>query len=511
MADLDRSLALHEDSPDRRNEREGSRESDQDDRDRRRRGSSYERDLKRESRRYSPYPSKEERNSRGTAGSGDKAENRIFISNLRYTVKWQDLKDHFKKVGDVAFAEIMEDECGKSRGCGVVEFRNSQDAEKAIKEIDGTEWFGRTIHCREDRVARTGTGRSGSGGRTGSSGHRYSGSGSSNPPGLMALGNVGMLQGINYTNDPASCTVFVSNLDYKISWQKLKDTFRMAGNVLRAEISEDEQKKSKGYGTVQFETAMEALNAINMFHGQVLHDRAMSVRLDRNAAVAKQLNNMGMSSQMPNRGGGDSSGVGMGGPPTAAAGLNPMAIMQLLQSLQNLQGLVQLAGLAGASGGLGSSTPGASSDAGGFNPMSLQNMGGLGALASLSGASGMMGGAGGFPGLGFGSSSGGSGSTGLSGGMSSPPSYSQTSGAVSGRQVFVRNLPWRFTWQNLKDKFRDAGKVVRADILTEDNGRSKGCGIVVFDRAEDANNAISLFNGATVEGRELDVRLDKFA
>ena len=101
MADLDRSLALHEDSPDRRNEREGSRESDQDDRDRRRRGSSYERDLKRESRRYSPYPSKDEResrsNTRGTAGSGDKAENRIFISNLRYTVKWQDLKDHFKK------------------------------------------------------------------------------------------------------------------------------------------------------------------------------------------------------------------------------------------------------------------------------------------------------------------------------------------------------------------------------------------------------------------------------
>ena len=33
---------------------------------------------------------------------------------------------------------------------------------------------------------------------------------------------------------------------------------------------------------------------------------------------------------------------------------------------------------------------------------------------------------------------------------------------------------------------------MRADVLTEDNGRSKGCGIVVFDRAEDANNAISI-------------------
>ena len=40
--------------------------------------------------------------------------------------------------------------------------------------------------------------------------------------------------------------------------------FAPAGNVIRAEISEDEQKKSKGYGTVQFETAMEALNAISI-------------------------------------------------------------------------------------------------------------------------------------------------------------------------------------------------------------------------------------------------------
>ena len=66
----------------------------------------------------------------------------------------------------------------------------------------------------KDRVARTGTGRSGSGGRTSS--HRYSSSDHTTPPGLMALGNAGMLQGINYKNDPASCTVFVSNVSIPI-------------------------------------------------------------------------------------------------------------------------------------------------------------------------------------------------------------------------------------------------------------------------------------------------------
>ena len=31
----------------------------------------------------------------------------------------------------------------------VVEFKNSDDALRAIKEVDGTEWLGRTLHCRE--------------------------------------------------------------------------------------------------------------------------------------------------------------------------------------------------------------------------------------------------------------------------------------------------------------------------------------------------------------------------
>ena len=92
-----------EDSPvdtDFRNEREGSRESDHDDRDRRRRGGGYERDLRRENRRYAPYSTDER--SRRQSGSGGK-ECRVYVWNLPYTVKWQDLKDFMKK-GNFAFA-----------------------------------------------------------------------------------------------------------------------------------------------------------------------------------------------------------------------------------------------------------------------------------------------------------------------------------------------------------------------------------------------------------------------
>ena len=52
----------------------------------------------------------------------------------------------------MAHAEVFTDERGKSKGCGVVEFANQEDAERAIKEIDGQEVNGRPIRVREVRA-----------------------------------------------------------------------------------------------------------------------------------------------------------------------------------------------------------------------------------------------------------------------------------------------------------------------------------------------------------------------
>jgi len=199
-----------------------------------------------------------------------------------------------KKVGDVAHADIIEDSQGRSKGCGTVEFRHKEDAEKAIKELHGTEFRGRVIHIREDRIEesesqrRRQTSSRGSDGGSYGSGHGGGNIGMGGSPGggsfgnlagLLGLGNLNFAQGLNYKTDPLSCTVFVSNLDYSVTWQKLKDTFRGAGKVIHADINLDSDHKSKGFGTVQFETATDAINAVSMFHGQILCDRAMSVRL----------------------------------------------------------------------------------------------------------------------------------------------------------------------------------------------------------------------------------------
>ena len=50
---------------------------------------------------------------------------------------------------------------------------------------------------------------------------------------------------------------YVGNLAYSVGWQDLKDHFRSAGRVLHADVMMEEGGRSKGYGTVEFETEQE--------------------------------------------------------------------------------------------------------------------------------------------------------------------------------------------------------------------------------------------------------------
>ena len=41
---------------------------------------------------------------------------------------------------------------------------------------------------------------------------------------------------------------------------------------------------------------------------------------------------------------------------------------------------------------------------------------------------------------------------------------------LAGRRCFVSNLNWRTSWQDLKDKFRDCGEVVYANVVKDEDG-----------------------------------------
>lgn len=80
-----------------------------------------------------------------------------------------------------------------------------------------------------------------------------------------------------------------------------------------------------------------------------------------------------------------------------------------------------------------------------------------------------------------------------------------------GRKIVVWNLPYSLRWQELKDAFRQCGTVIRADILTQPDGKSKGVGTVLYETEEEAQRAINEMTGREIENRVIDCRLDRFA
>ena len=76
-------------------------------------------------------------------------------------------------------------------------------------------------------------------------------------------------------------------------------------------------------------------------------------------------------------------------------------------------------------------------------------------------------------------------------------------------RVYVGNLSWGTSWQDLKDHFRPCGSVVHAKIMEEPGGRSKGCGIVEFESPEEAVAAIEQLNDSDLDGRPIQGREDR--
>merc|ERR1711935_320020 len=86
------------------------------------------------------------------------------------------------------------------------------------------------------------------------------------------------------------------------------------------------------------------------------------------------------------------------------------------------------------------------------------------------------------------------------------------SGGGSGgnsNSVYVWNLSYDVSWQDLKDHMRKAGNVDQATVLTGNDGSSIGCGIVVYQSARDAQRAIRELQETDLNGRPVRLREDR--
>jgi RNA recognition motif-containing protein len=73
-------------------------------------------------------------------------------------------------------------------------------------------------------------------------------------------------------------------------------------------------------------------------------------------------------------------------------------------------------------------------------------------------------------------------------------------------KLFVGNLSFKTTENDLQDTFAAHGTVVEANLMTDrTTGRPRGFAFVTMGSPEDAKKAIDALNGAALDGRNLTV------
>lgn len=269
---------------------------------------------------------------------------RVYVGNIDWRTSWQDLKDHMRTAGEVAFSDIFKSPDGRSKGCAIVEYKSPEDAQNAISTLNDSTLRGRLIYVREDHEA--------------------------------------------------SRTVYVGNIDWRISWQDLKDHMRSAGEVTFADIFQDSQGRSAGWAIVEYKSADGTQNAISTLNDSTLGGRNIFVREDRAGSRPPRLGNQERQK----------------GQEDVAPHLVPLR-------------------------------------------MGLKD---------------------------------------------------------KSRLVYVGNLPFGVPWHAVKDLCKKHGEVIRVDMGTDENQRSKGFALVLYKTEEDAQRAIKNLNEANFQGRDLMVRLDKY-
>ena len=105
--------------------------------------------------------------------------NKLYVGNLPYSVRDEDLQQSFGQLGNVTSAKVMmERETGRSKGFGFVEMASDADAQAAISGMNGQPLGGRSVVVNEARPMEARPPRSGGGfGGGGGSGGGYGGSG----------------------------------------------------------------------------------------------------------------------------------------------------------------------------------------------------------------------------------------------------------------------------------------------------------------------------------------------
>ena len=163
---------------------------------------------------------------------------KCFIKNISTHSNETSLKELFQPFGEIVSVKIGEDENGVRDGLGFVDFKNHEDALKAVENLNGTNI--------EDEIVCVGR--------------------AINPDERQKkLRN-------QQTN------LYVKHLNKNIDDERLKEMFSSFGKIISAKVMIDSSSnQSRGFGFINFSTESEASQAINEMNGKIVDGKTLYV------------------------------------------------------------------------------------------------------------------------------------------------------------------------------------------------------------------------------------------
>merc|ERR1719435_495187 len=216
---------------------------------------------------------------------GEKAKKftNVYIKNFGDDLSDDKLKEMFTKFGKITsykvvrddkanssgdtsdMGEVLVDDSGKTKGFGFVSFEDSESAEKAVEELNGSDIGGKTLYVgRAQKKAE----------RQAELKKKFE---------QLKLERLNRYQGVN---------LYVKNLDDTIDDERLRQEFAPFGTITAAKVMYEEGR-SRGFGFVCFSSPEEATKAVTEMNGRIIVSKPLYVALaqrkeDRKTHLASQ-------------------------------------------------------------------------------------------------------------------------------------------------------------------------------------------------------------------------------